>query len=400
MHGARPGRQSANRLFEAVRAAPRRSVDQAAVGTPPAPCRIASFARLRYPFKVLRRTVRPCGNHEGSREVLTIDGRPLFNRAHVTRRRASRSPSSNKEFGNGQDDHVHRRQRQGRPPCRPISRRARPPGAEHRHQAARQSQGPHADHRHHRQRPGVQRAVELYGPARVRPVAAAAAGRRRRPFRRHPAHHDHARQRALPHQRDGHLQRHRGGGEARHQEDRHRLERDDLRRWSSPTSRATRAISRSTRNTTSIRWTPMRCPRSSTRRRRAPSRCAAASTSMRCASATSSSRTNTSSSSRNGSPIPASASASPGATSTRATSARSPISPSRRTGSATRSSTPPTTTRRPTCRPGSCSTASIPDVPVKRRARRIRDAALQPQGQGSARLPGRAQLAQIRRRQR
>ena len=34
-------------------------------------------------------------------------------------------------------------------------------------------EGPHAHHRHHRQRPGVQRLHQLYGPARVRPVAAA-----------------------------------------------------------------------------------------------------------------------------------------------------------------------------------------------------------------------------------
>ena len=73
---------------------------------------------------------------------------------------------------NDEADHVHRRQRQGRAPCRAVSGRAGLPGAQHRHQAARQSQGAHADHRHHRQRAGVQRAVELYGPARIRPVAA------------------------------------------------------------------------------------------------------------------------------------------------------------------------------------------------------------------------------------
>ena len=89
-----------------------------------------------------------------------------------------------------------------------------------------------------------------------------------------------------------------------------------------------------------------RSPRSSTRRPRGRLRSGAASTSTRCASATSSSRTNTRATSRNGSRIRPSASALPGATSTRATSARSSISALPRTASATRSSTPPTTIRR------------------------------------------------------
>ena len=109
---------------------------------------------------------------------------------------------------------------------------------------------------------------------------------------------------------------------------------------------------------------------------------AAASTSMRCASATSSSRTNTRATSRNGSPIRPSASASPGATSTRATSARSSTSASRRTASATRSSTPPTTNLvgaadRGAARPFLSRSAGEAE------ARRIRDAAIPTARSGS-----------------
>ena len=103
---------------------------------------------------------------------------------------------------------------------------------------------------------------------------AAGAARRGRPFRRDSARADRARQRHLRRQCREHLQRHRGGDEARRaQGDRSPPAR---RPMASASPRATRTFtaSRSRRTTTSIRWIPTASRRSATRRPPAPSRCA------------------------------------------------------------------------------------------------------------------------------
>ena len=125
----------------------------------------------------------------------------------------------------------------------------------------------HADHRCRRQRAGLQCADE---PFRLRRGSRTAGGRRPRPdavvhFAAIAALHDPARQRDLPRQRDEHLQRDRGGDEARHPQDRDRVERDDLRRLLRGGRQGLPPASRWKRTTTSTRWTATGSRRWSTR---------------------------------------------------------------------------------------------------------------------------------------
>ena len=90
------------------------------------------------------------------------------------------------------------------------------------------------------------------------------------------------------------------------------------------------------------------------------------------------------------------ASATPGATSTRAISARSSACASRRTGSASRSSTRPTTRSRSTRRPEQALARLCPNVAGDARDGRVRGAAVEPQGARGAGLQGGPRLAQIR----
>ena len=98
----------------------------------------------------------------------------------------------------------------------------------------------------------------------------AAADRRGGSFRRHPAHPDRAGWRGVPHQRDGHLQRHRGRSHAGDQEDRRSPHQRRSTASSSPTTTATRLSA--ARRGLSGRSARFLCPvNRSTRTRRAPS---------------------------------------------------------------------------------------------------------------------------------